>query len=271
MVEALLRTKLLVPPLRPNLVPRPDLIARLNQGLQPGHKLTLVSASAGFGKTTLVSKWVQQCGRPVGWLTLDKGDNDLARFLTYFVAALRTAESNVGRGLLPTFQAPGNFNMEAALTVLLNALADLPGDLVLVLDDYHLIESRPVDEAIGFLIDHLPPQLHLVIVSRIDPSLPLSRLRASEQITELRVEDLRFSFDEAAVFLNQVVGFELSAAEVPRRGDACPGHGVCPLRHQWYYIGIGSLRRMFIVGVQLQVDVPYCSGKLSERRQEGAT
>ena len=223
MVEALLRTKLLVPPLRPNLVPRPDLIARLNQGLQPGHKLTLVSASAGFGKTTLVSKWVQQCGRPVGWLTLDKGDNDLARFLTYFVAALRTAESNVGRGLLPTFQAPGNFNMEAALTVLLNALADLPGDLVLVLDDYHLIESRPVDEAIGFLIDHLPPQLHLVIVSRIDPSLPLSRLRASEQITELRVEDLRFSFDEAAVFLNQVVGFELSAAEVAALGDRTEG------------------------------------------------
>jgi LuxR family maltose regulon positive regulatory protein len=214
MAETLLRTKLFVPPLRANLVRRPHLIERLNQGVQPGHKLTLVSASAGFGKTTLVSQWVHQCRCPVAWLSLDDGDNDLARFLTYLVAALQTIDSNRAHGVLATLQTPGIPNAEMALTALLNEMAELPDDAVLIFDDYHVIESLPIDEAISFLLEHLPPKLHLMIVGRIDPSIPLSRLRASSQMTEIRVDDLRFTPEETSSFLNQVTDFRLSTQEI---------------------------------------------------------
>jgi LuxR family maltose regulon positive regulatory protein len=214
--ETLLQTKLYIPPLRPNLVPRPQLIERLNQGLQQDCKLTLVSAPAGFGKSTLLSAWVRQAElhRRVAWLSLDEGDNDLTRFLTYFIVALQTAESNVGQGLLAALQSPGAVNVEIVLTALLNEITEFPREVVFILDDYHVLESQPIDKAITFLIDHLPPQMHLVIAGRIDPSLPLSRLRAGCQMTEIRVDDLRFTSDEAEVLLNQVMDFELSAQEI---------------------------------------------------------
>ncbi|MCP4937371.1 MAG: helix-turn-helix transcriptional regulator, partial [bacterium] len=201
-----------MPRLRPFLIPRPHLIKKLNAGLDG--KLTLISAPAGFGKTTLASAWVQQIKHPIAWLSLDESDNDLPRFLTYFAAALQTIETSIGKGLLATLQSPEAINLESILTALLNEIARFPDDMVLILDDYHVIESQPIDRAITFLLNHLPPQLHLVIASRIDPSLPLSRLRARGQMIEIRAHDLRFAFDETAVFLNQMMNFDLSAQEI---------------------------------------------------------
>ena len=216
MSDTLLRTKLYIPPLRPNFVRRPRLIERLNLGLQSGHKLTLVSAPAGFGKTTLLSAWTQESEprRHVAWLSLDESDNDLTRFLTYLVAALQTIESEIGKGLMAALQSPEAINVEAVLITLLNEASGLLDNVILIVDDYHTIESLPVDRSLSFLIEHLPPQMHLVIASRIDPSLPLPRLRAREQMIEIRVHDLRFTPEEAAAFLNQAMGFNLSAQDI---------------------------------------------------------
>jgi len=220
--ETLLQTKLYIPPLRPNLVPRPRLIERLNQGLQLGHKLTLVSAPAGFGKTTLVSEWVASCDRPAAWLSLDEGDNDLTRFLTYLVAALQTLAlsevegktTNIGEGVLAVLQSPQPPPIESILTALLNEITNIPENFVLVLDDYYVIDAKAVDQALTFLLEHLSPQMHLVIATREDPNLPLARLRVRGQLTELRVTDLRFSPSEAAEFLNQVMGLNLSVEDI---------------------------------------------------------
>jgi LuxR family maltose regulon positive regulatory protein len=223
-----LATKLYIPPPRPKVVLRPRLIERLNEGLPAGRKLTLISAPAGFGKTTLVSEWVAGCGRPVAWLSLDDGDNDPIRFLTYLIAALQKlalrsprrgsgAEgiaANIGAGVLRVLQAPQPPLIESILTVLLNEITALPDNFVLVLDDYHVIDSKPVDHALTFLLEHLPPEMHLVIATREDPDLPLARLRAHGQLTEIRVTDLRFTHSEAADFLNQVMGLTLSAEDV---------------------------------------------------------
>jgi len=208
----LVEDQTLYPPLRPELVSRPRLIERLNAGLH--RKLTLISAPAGFGKTTLLSEWVAGCGRPVAWLSLDEGDNDLAHFLGYFVAAVQTIEGNVGQGLLAALQSPGPVNVESVLTSLLNEIAGLPNDLVLVLDGYHVIESQPIDKALSFSLDHLPPQMHLVIATRTDPTLRLPRLRARGQLTELRAGDLRFTTDEAAAFFKQVFRLPISSDDV---------------------------------------------------------
>jgi len=210
----LLSTKLYIPPNRPDLVSRPQLIEQLNKGLT--HQLTLVSAPAGFGKSTLLSAWVQQveADSQVTWLSLDEGDNDLTRFLTYIIAALQTIESNIGQGALAALQSPGVVNIEVVLTIILNEIAELPKNVILVLDDYHVIESQIIDQALTFLLEHLPTQLHLVIASRIDPTLPLSRLRARRQIAEVRANDLRFSLDEVTNFFNRVIGFDLSAQDV---------------------------------------------------------
>jgi LuxR family maltose regulon positive regulatory protein len=219
MITPLLKTKLYVPPARPELVSRPHLIERLEAGLD--RKLTLISAPAGFGKTTLLIEWVAGSEWPVAWISLDAGDNDPARFLAYFVAALQTVEPMVGGGMLAAFQAPEPPPMEAILTTLINEIAAPagPGDgearpVILVLDDYHLITAQPIHDGLTFLLDHLPPNLHLVVAARADPPLPLSRLRGRGQLTELRTADLRFTPDEAAAFLNQVMGLGLSAEDV---------------------------------------------------------
>jgi len=213
MSTAILATKLYIPQPRSKIVLRPHLIERLNEGLSLGRKLTLISASAGFGKTTLVSEWIASCGKPVAWLSLDEGDNDPIRFLTYLVAALQTIAANIGEGVLSVLQSPLPPSTESILTALLNEITTIPDDFLLVLDDYHVIDSKPVDDVLTFLLEHLPPQMHLVIASREDPHLPLARLRARGQLTELRVADLRFTPSEAADFLNQVMGLNLSAED----------------------------------------------------------
>jgi ATP/maltotriose-dependent transcriptional regulator MalT len=214
MPAPLLITKLYIPPPRPGIVPRPRLVERLNEGLAAGRKLALISASAGFGKTTLVSEWAAGCQRPIAWLSLDEGDNDPTRFLTYLIAALQTLAPNLGGGVLAALQSPQPPSTESILTALLNEIVSIPDNFVLVLDDYHVIDSKPVDEVITFLLEHMPPQMHMVIATREDPSLPLARLRVRGQLTELRAADLRFTPSEAAEFLNQVMGLTLSTEEI---------------------------------------------------------
>ncbi len=191
---------------------RPRLIERLDEGLH--RRLTLICAPAGFGKTTLVSEWLSGWERPAAWLSLDEGDNDPTRFLAYLVAALRTIAPNIGEGVLGVLQSPQPPPTESILTALLNEIDTVPDDFVLVLDDYHVVDSKPVDDALAFLLDHLPSQMHLVIATREDPHLPLARLRARDQLTELRAAELRFTPSEAAEFLNQVMGLNLSAEDI---------------------------------------------------------
>jgi LuxR family maltose regulon positive regulatory protein len=225
MTSSILVTKLFIPPTRPELVPRPRLIERMDGGLH--QKLTLISAPAGFGKTTLVSEWVEQLRLEsskenkneyrIAWLSLDEGDNDPARFLTYLIAALNRAEgreTTFGEGALTMLQSPQPPPTESILTALLNEITTVPDNFVLVLDDYHVIDAKPVDNALTFLLEYLPPQIHLVIATREDPHLPLARLRSQDQLTELRAADLRFTSSEAAEFLNQVMGLDLSAEEI---------------------------------------------------------
>ncbi len=210
----ILATKLYIPPTRSELVLRPRLIERLNDGLSYGHKLTFISAPAGFGKTTLVSEWITSCEMPVAWLSLDEGDNDLTRFLTYLISALQTISPNIGDGLLGAFQSPQPPPTESILTMLLNEITTIPDNFIFVLDDYHMVDSKAVDDALTFLIEHQPPQMHLVITTREDPNLPMARLRARDQLTGLRATDLRFTSAEAAEFLNQVMGLNLSAEDI---------------------------------------------------------
>lgn len=212
MPTPVLSTKLFIPPPRPNAVLRADLLARLNAGLH--RKLTLISAPAGFGKTSLVSTWIGSCGRPTAWLSLDDGDTEPSRFLTSLVAALQTIAPTVGTDIVALLQSPQPPSIDTLLPLLLNQIATMPQPAILVLDDYHLLESRTIDQALAFLIEYLPPQLHLAITTREDPSFPLARLRARGHMTELRSADLRFSGVEAAAFLSQVMGLNLSSEDI---------------------------------------------------------
>src|SRR3989441_3491170 len=212
MPTPILATKLYLPRLRPNVVSRHRLLARLNEGLH--RKLTLIAAPAGFGKTTLVSEWVALIERPTAWLSLDEGDNDPARFLAYLVAALQTIAANIGEGVLGVLQSPQPPPTEAILTTLLNDLTSISDQFVLVFDDYHVIDAKAIDQALTFLLEHLPPHMHLVIATREDPPLPLARLRAGGRMTEVRAADLRVTVSEAAEFLTQAMGLTLEAQDI---------------------------------------------------------
>ena len=223
----LLQTKLHIPPLRPELVSRPRLIERLNAGLQAWggapRALTLISAPAGFGKTTLLGEWAQQVSagsgaaiapQPVAWLSLDESDDDETRFWTYLIAALQVAQSDLGQDALRLLQAPQRPATQVILTGLINQVAALPHGAILVLDDYHVISDPAIHEGLAFLLEHLPPQLHVAISTRADPPLPIHRLRARSRLTELRIADLRFTADEGAAFLNTTMGLGLAAEDV---------------------------------------------------------
>lgn len=214
MVAPILTTKLYIPPLPSKVVVRSRLIKELTEGLTTGRKLTLISAPAGFGKSTLVSAWIMSSGWPAAWLSLDENDNDPARFQVYLISALQRIFPNLGAGLLDALKSSQATLIETVFTALLNEIAVIPDDFFLVLDDYHLADAKLVDEAVTFLIEHLPPQMHLVITTREDPSLPIPRLRARNQLTEIRAVDLRFTPSEATEFLNQVMNLDLSVEEV---------------------------------------------------------
>ena len=206
----LLATKLYIPPPRPGLVPRPRLMARLDGALHLQHRLTLVSAKAGTGKTTLVSEWLHKQERTAQWISLDGSDNDPRRFLSYLLAALN--QQGI-KGMPSQLEMPQLPPAEALVAELINEVAAGAIPFLLVLDDYHLIQNEWVHQALGFLAEHLPPEMHLVLISRVDPPLPLARLRGRGQITEIRDHDLRFTAEEAAQFL-QVMGLELPAEAV---------------------------------------------------------
>ncbi|MBE7471292.1 MAG: hypothetical protein DPW09_42050 [Anaerolineae bacterium] len=239
MPAPLITTKLYIPPARPQLVPRPRLIARLNNGLSGPPGVILISAPAGYGKTTLVSEWLHllevrgqglEVGEPktdprpptptprFAWLSLESADNDLARFMSYLIAALQQinpAVGQAGQSLLQT-GGPHPLNPETIIAALINELAAAPGEVrqVLVLDDYHVIETKAIHEALTFLLEHLPPQLHLLIASRTVPPLPLSRLRVRRQMTEIHAADLRFTLAESIEFLNTVMGLGLADDDI---------------------------------------------------------
>src|SRR5919199_1327001 len=216
----LLATKLYVPVPPHDLVERARLLARLDTGLRSA--LTLISAPAGFGKTTILADWLrQQTERQqvhAAWLTLDAGESEPYQFLRYLVAALQTVAPDIGATILALVQAPQPPPLERLLTLLLNDLAyqasALSSDIVLVLDDYHVLRGPAIHEAVAFLLDHRPPRLHVVVATREDPPLPLSRLRARGQLAELRTAELRFTPDEAALFLQEVMSLDLAAGEV---------------------------------------------------------
>ncbi|MEZ4863700.1 MAG: LuxR C-terminal-related transcriptional regulator [Caldilineaceae bacterium] len=220
METPLLQTKLYIPVTRPapvaglrtSLIPRPRLLAQLNEGL-PG-KMTLLSAPAGFGKTTLISDWVNHISHSVAWLSLDEEDNDFARFLAYVTTALQTIQPTIGREVLALLSSSPLPPSATIITLLINDLAAVTEKFVLVLEDYHVIETATIDQALTFLLDHMPPTMHLVMTSRIDPNLPCARLRAGGQLNELRSADLRFTLAETAQFLAQMTGLQLTTAEV---------------------------------------------------------
>jgi len=211
MIE-LLGTKLFIPRPRKNLVSRPHLVERLNAGLD--RKLTLIAAPAGFGKTTLLSEWIPQSPRCVTWLSLDDGDNDSTRFWTYFIASIQQLRSDLGEGALTLLQSLQTPPITSVLTTLINDITAFPDDFAFVLDDYHVIDFQPIHEALIYLIAHSPANMHLVMTTRIDPPLPLARLRARDKLTEIRANDLRFTADEVSDFLTTAIGLELQSEEI---------------------------------------------------------
>jgi ATP/maltotriose-dependent transcriptional regulator MalT len=212
----LLTTKFLAPQARRSWVARPRLYDRLEAGME--RRLTLVSAQAGSGKTTLLSAWRTARlseDRPIGWFSLDESDNDPTRFWTYVIAALQRVGLGVGERALTLLDTPRS-PIESILSSLINDIAEMPRDLALVIDDYHLVEAEPIHGAVGFLLEHMPTQMHLIISGRTDPPLPLARLRARDQLTELRAADLRFNLDEATAFFNDAMELSISEQDVSK-------------------------------------------------------
>jgi LuxR family maltose regulon positive regulatory protein len=203
MQPGLLKTKYYIPPTRPEFVPRPHLIGKLDSGLSK--KLTLVSAPAGFGKTTLLSEWIGSLSRPAAWLTLDTNENDPVQFWLYFIGALQRISDRVGDAAINILQAIPLQPLESILTIVINEITDNMPEFIIVLDDYHLISAQPIHESITFMIEHSPLNMHLVISSRTDPPLPLTRIRANNLLAEFRAEDLRFNFEESKTFFDRLL------------------------------------------------------------------
>ncbi len=242
MSTPLLATKLYVPPTPVGLVPRPRLVEQLDQAQRAARRLTLISAPAGSGKTTLLAQWIADSDRrangksktadpplsaishlQVAWLSLDESDNDPARFFSYLIAALQTLQADVGHATRAMLQAPQPPPIEAALGALVNDLATISFPIALVLDDYHAIQAPPIHHALTFLLDHFPPSLRLILATRADPPLPLARLRARGQLTEIRADDLRFALEEVAAFLKQALDLDLPREQVAALGARTEG------------------------------------------------
>jgi LuxR family maltose regulon positive regulatory protein len=212
MVNDLLFTKLHAPPLRPNLVPRPDLSSKLNQ--IPANKLTLISAPAGFGKTTLVNEWTAGCVHEVAWLSLDEDDSDPVRFLTYLIAGLQMINADFGKEILSAFQTPQPPPLKTAVTTLINTIGESSHDIIVVLDDYHLVQNEAIHNALAYLLEHQTPRLHIVITTREDPPIPLPRWRARGELIEIREHDLRFTITEATTLFNEIIALDLTAEQI---------------------------------------------------------
>src|SRR5512139_1404180 len=213
MSESLLKTKLFAPPRRSSQVSRVSLLDKLNNALQMRVPF-LVSAPAGFGKTTLVSDWMRLSGLAFAWLALDDGDNDLVRFWRYVDAALQAIDPRIGESLRPALYSTQAPVIDQIITGLVNDILSVEKDFIFVLEDYHVIEQPKIHESLNFLLDHLPPQMQLVITTRSDPSLNLARRRGRGQLVEIRATDLRFTASETGAFLNQSMLLDLSDADI---------------------------------------------------------
>ena len=207
-----LRTKLYVPPLQSTWISRPRLLHRLDEGFK--RKFTLISAPAGFGKTTLLVEWIHQKKIPAAWFSIDQKDNDAAHFLTYVIAGLQTLEADIGKAALTLLQSPQPPHFESILINLINDISSISKDATLILDDYHAVDAKPIHDLIAFLLDHLPKQLHLVMATRSDPPLLLARLRSQNQMTELRAADLSFTTDETIELFTSGLNLQLSSDDI---------------------------------------------------------
>jgi len=207
-----LRTKLCVPPLRSGWISRPRLDKQMDEGFE--RKLTLISAPAGFGKTTLLVDWIHGHSVPAAWFSVDKGDNAPLHFLTYVILGLQNIEATTGKAALTMLQSPQPPPIEPILINLLNDISRIPTDFALVLDDYHLVDNKPIHDMIAFLLDNLPEQMHLIIATRADPPLRLARVRSQNLLTELRAADLSFTDEETASLFNQNPDLQLSARDI---------------------------------------------------------
>ncbi|MBE2200762.1 MAG: AAA family ATPase [Anaerolinea sp.] len=214
MDASILLTKLFLPSVPPSVIHRPRLIEQLTTGLQGGKCLTLVSAPAGYGKSTLLAEWITAHQGQAAWLSLDDRDNNPLRFWKYFVAALQTVSKSLGQAALQMLELAQHFDPQLFLTALVNDVAICDHPVILILDDYHVIANADIHATLNALLAHSPPSLHLVIATRTDPPLPLSRLRVRGQMTEVRIADLRFSTAEATLFLNGLMNLALDAADV---------------------------------------------------------
>ena len=214
MVFSILSTKLFIPTLAPDIIRRPHLIEQVNAGLKAGHSLTLISAPAGYGKTTLLAEWISTYQGQVAWLSLDEQDNTELRFWKYFIAALQTASKPSGQQALQLLASTQEKDHQVFLTELVNDLATLDDKVVIVLDDFHVISNQAIYEGLLFLLEHLPPSLHLFIATRADPRLPISRLRVRGKLTEIRIADLRFTSNETLEFLNNLMDLRLNASDI---------------------------------------------------------
>jgi LuxR family maltose regulon positive regulatory protein len=226
--DSLLKTKLHIPPIRSELVSRPRLIERLQAGLD--RRLTLISAPAGFGKTTLLSECAARCRTSVSWLSLDERDNSPTWFWIYVIAALQTLYGSIGTIVLEALQRPHALPNETLLGQLINQIADIPEPIALIVDDLHVITNPQIHEQLIFLVEHAPPQMHLVVSSRADPPWPLARWRARGQVIEIRMDDLRFTSAETAAFLNDAMGLDLCPEDVAALGartEGCIACGQC--------------------------------------------
>ena len=224
MPAPLLATKFFIPRPRRGVVPRARLRQRVDSTREA--KLTLVAAPAGFGKTTLLADWlaaVPPDGAAVAWLSLDQSDDDPAAFWTYLITALQAVVPEIGSDALALLQSPRPPPIETVLAMLLNELGAISSDVVLVLDDYHLLDAPDIHAGMAYLLDRLPPRMHLVIASRADPPLLLARLRARGELVEVRAADLRFTADEAAAYLNDVMGLHLGVTDVAALEDRTEG------------------------------------------------
>src|SRR5579872_1368946 len=214
--QVFLVTKLAIPPVRSDLVARPRLTNQLQRAIQ--RPFTLIAAPAGFGKTTVLSTWIENAPFPAAWVSLESGDDDLTRFWLYVFTALERIHPGSGASALALLHGsdPQRLpSMETILTVWINGLATLPHEeAVLILDDYHLITAPPIHQSVTYLVDHLPHRLHLVIATRADPPLPLARLRARGHLIEIRVADLRFTAEETTAFLVRTLGLHLSGEDI---------------------------------------------------------
>lgn len=207
-----LATKFFIPPLRSKTILRSRLMDQLNRGLEC--KLILISASAGFGKTTVVSEWVSRCRQPVVWLSLDEEHSESMRFLTYFITALQDVSKDIGSDLILEIQSPQSPSLDLILSKLMNEIVAINDDFVFILDDYHVTDSIEIDKILIFLLKNMPVQMHLVLITREDPHLPLARLRARGEMVEIRAADLRFTSSEATDFLNQMMNLNLTESDI---------------------------------------------------------